>query len=50
MNLARRNPEAYATLVDSGKKLRWTNVFQQKEGSPVSEQELLDKFPKLDLS
>jgi len=50
MNLARRNPGAYAPLVDSGAKLPWANVFHQKEGDSVSEQDLLKKFPKLDLS
>jgi predicted amidohydrolase len=47
MTRARRNPEAYKTLVDTTTRVPWTEVFAGKEGEPISEQDLLEKFPKL---
>jgi predicted amidohydrolase len=49
MNLARRNPAAYGTLLDDGLRKNWTSVFTEEEAGPVSEQDLLRKFPKLNL-
>ena len=47
MTRARRNPEAHRTLVDPTMRVTWTEVFADNEGDPVSEQDLLGKFPKL---
>jgi predicted amidohydrolase len=49
MNLARRNPAAYGTLLDDGLRKSWTRVFKEEDTGPVSEQDLLKKFPKLNL-
>lgn len=47
MMRVRRNPEAYAALMDEASRPTWTDVFVKEDGGDVTGEALRQKFPKL---